>query len=104
MLTWWRLLHNTAIRRQYLGVSEANCRREERLEEGAQKPPQPAQQEGEVVAGGGQHGVGTIAVAAFEVIAAHAVLGFEMADDRLDPRRGASSRGGSGGSPAAPGR
>ena len=58
------------------------------MEEGAQKPPQPAQEKGEVVAGGGEHGVGTVAVAAFEIIAAHAVLGFEMADNRFD--RGAA--------------
>ena len=58
------------------------------MAKGAQKPPQPAQEKGEVVSGGGQHGVGTIAIAALEVIAVPAVLGFEVADDRLD--RGAA--------------
>lgn len=38
----------------------------------------------EVVAGGGEDGVGGVAVAEPEIVAAHAVLGFEMADDGLD--------------------
>jgi len=54
------------------------------VEKGAQKLAQPAQEQTEVVAGGGEHGVDAVAVAALEVIATHAVLGFEMADDRLD--------------------
>ena len=45
---------------------------------------QPAQEQGEVVAGSGEHGVDAIALGALEIIAAHAVLGLEMADDRLD--------------------
>ena len=45
---------------------------------------QPAQEDGEVVAGGGEHRVGAVAVAAFEIIAAQAVFGLDMADDRLD--------------------
>ncbi len=38
----------------------------------------------EVVAGGGEDGVAAVAVATLEVIAAHAVLGLEVADHRLD--------------------
>src|SRR5947208_16976265 len=56
----------------------------ERLEEGAQKPRQPAQEEAEVVAGCGEHGIDAIAVAPFEIIAAHTVLGLGMADDWFD--------------------
>ncbi len=44
----------------------------------------------QVEAGGGEHGIGAIAVAAFELVAAHAVLGLEMTDHRLD--RGAALR------------
>ena len=41
----------------------------ERLEDGAQKAREPAQEEAEVVAGGGEHGIDPIAVAPFEIIA-----------------------------------
>ena len=44
---------------------------EERPEQGTQKPFQPAQEEAEVVAGGGQHRIDAVAVAPFEVIASH---------------------------------
>ena len=60
-------------------------------------PRQPAQEEAEVVAGGGEHGIDAIAVAPFEIIAAHAVLGLDVADDRLDrgaPLHLAADRGG----------
>jgi hypothetical protein len=40
----------------------------EHADQGAQKPLQPAQEETEVVAGSGEHGVAAIAVASFEVI------------------------------------
>jgi hypothetical protein len=36
---------------------------EEHLEEGAQQPPEPAQQQREIVAGGSRHGIGAVAVA-----------------------------------------
>ena len=49
-----------------------------------QKLGQPAQEQGEVVAGSSEYGINAIAVGAFDIIAAHAVLGLEMADDRLD--------------------
>jgi hypothetical protein len=45
---------------------------------------QPAQEETEVVAGGGEHGIDTVTFGSFEIVAIHAVLGLEMADDRLD--------------------
>ncbi len=38
----------------------------------------------EVITDGGEHGVDGIAGAVSEMIAAHAVLGLEMANDRLD--------------------
>ena len=38
----------------------------------------------EVIADGGEHGVDGIAGAVSEMIAAHAVLGLEMADHRFD--------------------
>lgn len=57
---------------------------EQRADEGAQKPLEPAQEQTEVVAGSGEHGVDPIAVAAFEVIAAHPVLGLDMSNDRFD--------------------
>ena len=50
----------------------------------AQQEPQPPDEEAEVVTGGGKHGVGGVAGAVGEIIAAHAVLFLEMADDGLD--------------------
>lgn len=38
-----------------------------------------SQQEAEVVTGGSKDGVGAVAVVAFEVVSAHAVLAFEVA-------------------------
>ena len=49
-------------------------RAEEREEQGAQKPPEPLQEEAEVIAGGGEDGVGAVAIAALEAVAAHAVV------------------------------
>jgi len=60
----------------------------QQLHQGAQNPLEPAQQQVEVEAGGGEDGVDAVAIAALEIIAAHAVLGLEMADHRLD--RGAA--------------
>src|SRR6266851_6786852 len=53
-------------------------------DQGAQKPREPAQEEAEVVAGGGQDRIAAIAVAALEGVAGHAVFGLGVADDRLD--------------------
>jgi hypothetical protein len=50
----------------------------------AQQKPEPADQAAEIVAGGGEDGVGSIAPTEPEIVSAHAVLGFEMADDGLD--------------------
>lgn len=46
------------------------------------KLPEPVEQEGEVVSGGGQHGVEGVALPA--VVAAHPMLGLDVADDGLD--------------------
>ena len=51
--------------------------------EGEQKPSEPAQQQSEVIAGGGEHGIGAVAGAALEVIAADPPIGLEMADERF---------------------
>ena len=51
-----------------------------------QQNPEPSDQAAEVVAGGGEDGVGNVAPTVPEIVAAHAVLGFEMTDDGLDGR------------------
>jgi hypothetical protein len=56
----------------------------------AQQKSQPPDQASEVVADCGEDGVGGIALAVPEIVAAHSMLGFEMADDGLD--RGAPSQ------------
>src|SRR5215472_1646905 len=56
----------------------------ERHDAGTQKLCQPAEQQAEVVAGGGKDGVDAVALGSLEQVAAHAVLGLEMADNRLD--------------------
>src|SRR5947207_4669028 len=70
--------------RPVLGRLWIRERCEERLQQGAQKPPEPAQEEAKVVADGGEHSIDAVAVAPLEIIAAHAVLGLGMADDRFD--------------------
>src|SRR3546814_5388836 len=57
---------------------------EDRQEQGTQECFQPADEEAEVVAGGGEDGVGVVAVAALEIVALHAVHGLDVADDGLD--------------------
>src|SRR2546429_6570165 len=52
--------------------------------EDAQKLLEPAQEQAEVVAGSGEHGVDAIAIAAGEIVAAHAVIVLEVADDGFD--------------------
>src|SRR5256886_17492323 len=52
--------------------------------EDAQKLLEPAQEQAEVVAGSGEHGVDAIAIAAGEIVAAHAVILLEVADDGFD--------------------
>jgi hypothetical protein len=53
-------------------------------ERSAQEGLEPFEEEAEVVAAGGEHGVGAVALAALEVIALHAVLGLDMFDHRPD--------------------
>jgi hypothetical protein len=50
---------------------------------------QRMQEQSEAVAGSGEHGATAIAIASFEVIAAHPVLGLDVLNDRLD--RGATT-------------
>src|SRR6266851_721783 len=72
-----RSTFNLGDRRQSDGLSE-------RQHQGTQKRCEPAQEQAEVVAGGGQHGVDAVAVAALEIVTVHAVLGLHVADDGLD--------------------
>jgi hypothetical protein len=55
----------------------------------AQQKVEPPDQAAKVVADRGKDGIGGIAVAVKEAIAAHPMFGFEMADHRL---RGASTQ------------
>ena len=57
---------------------------EQRSDQGAQKPLEPTQEQAEVVAGSGEHGVDAVAVASCEVIAAHPMFGLDVPNDRLD--------------------
>jgi hypothetical protein len=57
---------------------------EECGQEQTQQEPEPADEAAEVVAGGGEDGVGGITAREPEIVAGHAMLGFEMADDGLD--------------------
>ena len=59
--------------------------------------PEPSEQQAEVVAGGGEHGVDRVADAAGEAIAFDQAVALEMADHRLDrvaPTQLAPDRGG----------
>jgi hypothetical protein len=50
----------------------------------AQQNPQPGEDEAEVVADGGEHGVGGVAFAAFEIAATEVTFGLQVADHRFD--------------------
>ena len=50
----------------------------------AQQKPDPSDEATEVVSDSCEDGVGGIAATVPEVVSAHAMLGFEMADHRLD--------------------
>ena len=50
----------------------------------AQRELQPADETAEVVAGSGEDGVDGVTLTVPEIVAAHPVFGFEMADDRLN--------------------
>ena len=56
----------------------------ERGQDLGQQKPEPEDQEAEVVAGSGEDGVDGVAGLVGEVVSAHAVLGLEVSDDRLD--------------------
>lgn len=49
-----------------------------------QQKPQPSDKASEVVSGGGEHGIDGVACGVGEIVAAHAMVVLEMADDRLD--------------------
>ena len=51
-----------------------------------QQDPQPGEEEAEVITGGGKDSVDGVAGGMRQVVAVHAVLGLEMADDGLDRR------------------
>jgi hypothetical protein len=57
---------------------------DELSEDLAQQELHPSDEAAEVVAGGGENSVGGVTLTMPEVVAAHSVFGFEMADDRLD--------------------
>jgi len=88
-------LTRSVVKNRSLGRLDGEQRREKRPNQVAQKPGQPAQQEAEIVAGGGDHGVAD-SVASLERIAAHAVFGIGVADDRRDAARRFISRGSGG--------
>jgi len=50
----------------------------------AQQEPEPSDQAAEVVADSGEDGVGSVASAVPQIVSAHAMLGFEMADHGFD--------------------
>ena len=54
-----------------------------------QQESQPLEQAAEVVAGGGEDGVGGVAVGSGKIVSAHAVFGLGVADDRFDRRAAA---------------
>ncbi len=45
---------------------------------------EPCQEASEVIAGGGEHGIDRVSGASGEIVSAHPMFGFGMADDRLD--------------------
>ena len=52
--------------------------------ENSPQKPQPCREAAEVIAGGGEHGIDGVAACVGEVIATHAVMFLEMADDGLN--------------------
>ena len=50
----------------------------------AQQQRQPADEAAEVVADGGEDGIGGVTLTMPEVVAVHAMVGFEMSDHGLD--------------------
>ncbi len=62
----------------------------ERGQDYGRQESQPFEQAREVVASGGEDGVGGVALGSGEVVSAHAMLGFGVSDDRFD--RGAAAQ------------
>ena len=61
----------------------------DRHDEDTPKGGEPGEEPAEVVAGGGENGVGGVALGSGEIVSAHAVLGLGVADDRFDRRAAA---------------
>src|SRR6267142_5687816 len=79
--------HLPVVREECFPLGEAERKEgltEGQQQQGTQKLLEPAAEQAEVVAGGGEHGIDAVAVAAFEIIATHPMIVLEMADDRLD--------------------
>ena len=55
-----------------------------KIDNRARKIFEPAAEQAEVVAGGGEHGIDAVAIAALEIVSAHPMVVLEMADDGLD--------------------
>ena len=70
--------------RDRLGEAERPRGRAKGSTRGRVKLLEPAQEQAEVVAGSGEHGVDAVAIAAREIVAAHAVILLEVADDAFD--------------------
>jgi len=68
------------------GLGEAGHQEDapEDQQQDAQKRLEPAQEQAEVVAGGGEDGVDSVAVTALEMVATHPMVILEMADDGFD--------------------
>ena len=62
---------------------------EDRHDEDTPKGGEPGEESAEVVACGGEDGVGGVAMGAGEIVSAHAVLGLGVTDDRFDRRAAA---------------
>ena len=58
----------------------------DRPQDFVQNSPQPVEDEAEVVAGGGENGIGVVAGSFLEVIAVEVAVGLEVSDDRFDGR------------------
>ena len=58
-------------------------------EEGTPRGSEPGKEPAEIVSGGGEDGVGGVAMGAGEIVWAHAMFGLGVADDRFDRRAAA---------------
>ena len=74
------------VRREERGRALSQDSFGEGPDDGSQEFCEPSQEQTEVVAGRGQDGVDAVADAALEIVAVHAVLGLDVADDGLDSR------------------